>query len=355
MSTSGIQRRAAPLRVTASPAGFTLIELLVVIAIVGVLVSILLPALGAARRSGRQTVCMSNLRQYGVAAEGYSSDHKERIPTFSWRAGRSYSGYADLNPAPGGSGFGEAVADTRAGAAQATDIARRLTSRDDLPVPLNWVPHALYNHLVLNDYLVARLPEPSMVCPEDSVRKGWQADPTNAADPFDPSDPGRWRLAYSSSYAMIPAAYSADFYDPLLGGFTAAPTNQYLVINMGERALGTRKTFEVRAPGSKVLLFDLIARHERRASYYAKPDARQPLLFFDSSVRIKRSSEANLGGLPNAPWNPAPLMVQYRPDRGLGDPPTASGLLFDTFAARYQWTRGGLQGIDFTGAERPPE
>jgi prepilin-type N-terminal cleavage/methylation domain-containing protein/prepilin-type processing-associated H-X9-DG protein len=60
-------------------AGFTLIELLVVIAVIAVLVSLLLPALGQARQTGRQVVCQNNLRQGAVAISGYASDHKEMI------------------------------------------------------------------------------------------------------------------------------------------------------------------------------------------------------------------------------------------------------------------------------------
>lgn len=54
--------------------GFTLIELLVVIGIVGILIGLLLPALGKARGSALQTVALSNVRQVGTQFETYAGD-----------------------------------------------------------------------------------------------------------------------------------------------------------------------------------------------------------------------------------------------------------------------------------------
>lgn len=54
-------------RVRGASRAFTLVELLVVIAIIGVLVALLLPAVSAARESGRKTQCLNNMRQLGLA------------------------------------------------------------------------------------------------------------------------------------------------------------------------------------------------------------------------------------------------------------------------------------------------
>ncbi|MFM7806517.1 MAG: type II secretion system protein, partial [Planctomycetota bacterium] len=58
--------------------GFTIIELLVVVAIIGLLVAILLPAIGKARESAQTTQSMSNLRNIGSAAAVYGVDFQDR-------------------------------------------------------------------------------------------------------------------------------------------------------------------------------------------------------------------------------------------------------------------------------------
>ena len=60
--------------------GFTLIELLVVIGIVAMLAAILFPVFQQVRGKGRQTLCLSNERQLGLALIAYQQDSDERFP-----------------------------------------------------------------------------------------------------------------------------------------------------------------------------------------------------------------------------------------------------------------------------------
>ena len=62
---------------------FTLIELLVVVAIIGILASLLLPALGSARKEAHRAVCTSQLKQLGIMQFIYADDNDSR---FSWHA-----------------------------------------------------------------------------------------------------------------------------------------------------------------------------------------------------------------------------------------------------------------------------
>jgi prepilin-type N-terminal cleavage/methylation domain-containing protein len=82
-----------------TPRAFTLVELLVVIAIIAILAALLFPALASAKERGRRAVCLSNLREIGIAIHTYASDNNGQIP-YGPKA-PAYTNPSDFYPSTG--------------------------------------------------------------------------------------------------------------------------------------------------------------------------------------------------------------------------------------------------------------
>ncbi len=59
---------------------FTLVEMMVVLVIIGILITLLLPALARTRETGRSTVCLNNLHEIGIGLQIYVQDNQNHLP-----------------------------------------------------------------------------------------------------------------------------------------------------------------------------------------------------------------------------------------------------------------------------------
>jgi prepilin-type N-terminal cleavage/methylation domain-containing protein len=338
-------------RSVAFPRAFTLIELLVVIAIIALLIALLLPGLGQARRAARLAKCHGHLQQFVMAQHNYAQNFKDSTPGFSWAPGKINSKWSDLN---------DANTYVQSHANQAVDIARRMMG-DDLYYErvTGRMMNRNFSHLPLIDggYFSQVLPEPAVVCPEDRAAIIWQQhvrDVETAVAITQNPDPGtsyqfRRMLPFWSSFQFVPYSWSNERMPYPLYQATTVMGYHLLYYSNPNTVLGPRRLSDVSYPAQKVWVFDLFDRHGyKRPIWHAYEIARQPLNLFDGSVQMRMTKDSNEGWDPNNKQG-GPTIYTYTPYPT--EPPTLSGNTSDVVKGYFRWTRGGLRGVDFAGGE----
>jgi len=316
--------------------GLVLVDVVAIVTVCALLAALLAVSRPRERVLGQLGESMSNLREFGVAFEAYGRDNADRVATFSWKQGVTPSAYPDLK---------NAFDDIDAGVDQAVDIIRRRASltQQQFPKPGTWLPHLLYSHLVLVDYLEGPALWNTAISPGDAWQLKWASDPLKWRENGASSS----RQPFGSSYEL-PIAFSntPDSGDGAI--YQAGDSGHFIT---GFSVMGGRRLAQIVYPSSKALMYERFQWFfGPRLAFCLYDEARVPVLSGDGNVQLRLSGHANPGWQPNDPTSPSPTMMGYSP--ALKEPPALQGVS-TTITGKMRWTRHALAGRDFDAAEVP--
>lgn len=337
----------------------SLIELLVTVVIITTMTLTILPVFAAVRDAGENEQSKANLIQLGQGRDQYALDNKDRIFTYSWIPGESYT-------MPDGR-IKTASSWQTAAAYQNQALLQRRTGRITGQFKFNAntsrLQHRRFSHLVLLDYLSesndAFNATTVAIDPADANQLNWHERPlsygSGSGVPYADSTPTgydssswsenniRQRWAFASSYSIVPASWQSD---GINGESVYVPTSStpHLYSLSGQNiVLGGRRMSQVAFPARKVHMHEEFDYEQKRYPWFAYNIARAEKLMFDGSINSENSGSSNPSYHPatRAIWNQTyvPLDAHPIPLGGFNDSQMLN--------LRYRWTLDGLQGVDY--------
>lgn len=340
--------------------GFTLIELLVVVSIIALLIGILLPTLGEARRQAGIAGCQSNIRQL---AQGVVQGLNQRQDVFPnaplsqvLSTGAGSTGYPgrpadkwafDTSPLNGWAGETSATGSRTPSQGWRTSMAnpgqpifdgtnsRFATER----MALEAFHFILFGDLVTETRGVAMLNEPFVSPAGRQVKVDWdryreEGTETNVSHQF-PLSMGGYFYVLPTHYQK--KVFNASNRDPLFGAGGSNPSN-----------LTPYQSFQnfstVAFPAAKVMFYQFLADHNRSRAPWWVPGAQTTVSLMDGSARLVSATSDGINKSLNT-------TLQNQEDAGgIGSWPIALRYNIGSIDAYqfdyFRFTIGGLAGRD---------